>query len=86
MFTLWRQFGRYANGAGRRAGKTLGNRVSPKSKPHRTTIPEIRARKGGEPVVCLTAYTAPMARLLDDHVDLLPRDQVPSDFVSLWII
>jgi 3-methyl-2-oxobutanoate hydroxymethyltransferase len=45
--------------------------VSPKPKPHRTTIPEIRARKGGDPVVCLTAYTAPMARLLDDHVDLL---------------
>lgn len=31
----------------------------------------IRARKGGVPVVCLTAYTYPVARLLDDHVDLL---------------
>ena len=28
-------------------------------------------RKGGGPYVCLTAYTAPMARLLDPHVDLL---------------
>jgi len=28
-------------------------------------------RKGGEPYVCLTAYSAPMARLLDPHVDLL---------------
>jgi 3-methyl-2-oxobutanoate hydroxymethyltransferase len=31
----------------------------------------IRARKGGVPIVCLTAYTYPVARLLDDHVDLL---------------
>ena len=29
------------------------------------TPPDIRGRKGGEPIVCLTAYTAPMARLLD---------------------
>jgi 3-methyl-2-oxobutanoate hydroxymethyltransferase len=28
-------------------------------------------RKGGGPYVCLTAYTAPIARLLDPHVDLL---------------
>src|SRR3546814_16255135 len=28
-------------------------------------------RKGGDPIVCLTAYSAPMARLLDPHVDLL---------------
>src|SRR5580704_10790315 len=27
--------------------------------------------KGGTPIVCLTAYTAPMARLLDRYVDLL---------------
>lgn len=31
----------------------------------------IRGRKGGVPIVCLTAYTYPVARLLDDHVDLL---------------
>ena len=35
------------------------------------TVPQIAARKGGEPVVMLTAYTAPMARLLDPHVDAL---------------
>ena len=35
------------------------------------TVPEIAARKGGEPIVCLTAYTAPMARHLDPHVDIL---------------
>jgi 3-methyl-2-oxobutanoate hydroxymethyltransferase len=28
-------------------------------------------RKGGAPIVFLTAYTAPMARLLDPHVDVL---------------
>jgi 3-methyl-2-oxobutanoate hydroxymethyltransferase len=37
----------------------------------RTTAPDIAARKGGSPVVCLTAYTAPMAEILDDHCDLL---------------
>ena len=37
----------------------------------RTTVPEIRAHKGGEPVVCIAAYTTPMARLMDPHVDLL---------------
>lgn len=37
----------------------------------RITVPQIAARKGGEPIVCLTAYTAPMARLLDPHCDLL---------------
>ena len=37
----------------------------------RISIPEIRARKGGQPIVCLTAYTAPMAKILDRHADLL---------------
>lgn len=37
----------------------------------RLSAPDITARKGGEPVVCLTAYTAPMAALLDPHCDLL---------------
>jgi 3-methyl-2-oxobutanoate hydroxymethyltransferase len=35
------------------------------------TVPALRARKGSTPIVCLTAYTAPMARLLDQAVDLL---------------
>jgi 3-methyl-2-oxobutanoate hydroxymethyltransferase len=35
------------------------------------TVPEIATRKGGTPIVCLTAYTTPMARLLDPHVDVL---------------
>jgi 3-methyl-2-oxobutanoate hydroxymethyltransferase len=37
----------------------------------RITIPEIRARKGKEPVVCLTAYTVLTAHWLDAHTDLL---------------
>ena len=35
------------------------------------TVPDIAARKGSTPIVCLTAYTTPMARLLDPHVDVL---------------
>jgi len=31
----------------------------------------LRARKGGLPIVCLTAYTAPMARIVDAHADLI---------------
>ncbi|WP_353858975.1 3-methyl-2-oxobutanoate hydroxymethyltransferase [Azospirillum formosense] len=37
----------------------------------RVSVPALRARKSGEPIVCLTAYTTPVARLLDPHVDLL---------------
>ena len=37
----------------------------------RVAAPDIRARKGGDPIVCLTAYDAPTAALLDDHCDLL---------------
>ena len=35
------------------------------------TVPALRARKGHAPIVCLTAYTTPMAKWLDAHVDLL---------------
>jgi 3-methyl-2-oxobutanoate hydroxymethyltransferase len=37
----------------------------------RITVPQIRARKGATPIVCLTCYHAHTARLLDDHVDLM---------------
>ncbi len=37
----------------------------------RKTVRDIAAAKGGEPLVCLTAYDAPMAALLDPHCDLL---------------
>jgi 3-methyl-2-oxobutanoate hydroxymethyltransferase len=37
----------------------------------RVTVPELTARKGGTPIVSLTAYTTPMARQLDPYVDML---------------
>lgn len=37
----------------------------------RITVPEIMARKGREPIVCLTSYHAHTARLIDPYVDLL---------------
>ncbi|HEY8571169.1 3-methyl-2-oxobutanoate hydroxymethyltransferase [Phenylobacterium sp.] len=37
----------------------------------RLAAPDITLRKGQTPVVCLTAYTAPMAELLDEHCDLM---------------
>lgn len=43
--------------------------VSKKSS--RVTIPDLVARKGGTPVVCLTAYTKPIAEILDNYVDLV---------------
>ena len=36
-----------------------------------TTAKDIAARKGGTPIVCLTAYITPMAARLDKHCDLL---------------
>ena len=44
--------------------------ATPDRKPRLTPV-EIRARKGGEPVVCLTAYTTPVAELVDRHCDLV---------------
>src|SRR5665213_2805086 len=35
------------------------------------TAPQISARKGVDPIVCLTAYTAPVAAILDEVCDLL---------------
>ncbi|MBT6801271.1 MAG: 3-methyl-2-oxobutanoate hydroxymethyltransferase [Rhodospirillales bacterium] len=35
------------------------------------TVPELAARKGTTPIVCLTAYTTPMARIMDPHEDIL---------------
>src|ERR1700758_3439261 len=37
----------------------------------RITAPDIAARKGKAPIVCLTAYTTPVAEVLDAHCDLL---------------
>ena len=37
----------------------------------RKSVRDIRGMKGGAPIVCLTAYTAPVAKLADAHADLL---------------
>lgn len=44
--------------------------ATPDRKPRLGAV-DIRARKGHEPIVCLTAYTTPMARLVDRHCDLV---------------
>ena len=41
------------------------------SKPRAFTPPDIQKRKGQQPIVCVTSYTAPMAQLVDPHVDLI---------------
>jgi len=47
--------------------------LSPYLEAMRKTVPDIAARKGAanSPLVCLTAYTAPMAAVFDQHCDLL---------------
>ena len=37
----------------------------------RLTAPDIRARKGADPIVCLTSYHAHTARILDQHCDVI---------------
>lgn len=37
----------------------------------RLTAPDILARKGGEPIVCLTSYHAHTARLVDKYCDII---------------
>jgi 3-methyl-2-oxobutanoate hydroxymethyltransferase len=45
--------------------------VSKQELSRRVTVPAIQALKGRAKIVCLTAYTAPVATLLDPHVDVL---------------
>lgn len=48
------------------------SRANPTPAPmKRLTVPAVRARKGGDPLVMLTAYTVRMAQLLDPHCDML---------------
>lgn len=51
---------------------TSTSRANPTPQPmKRLTVPRIRQRKGGEPLVMLTAYTVRTAQLLDPHCDML---------------
>ncbi|MCA3255200.1 MAG: 3-methyl-2-oxobutanoate hydroxymethyltransferase [Alphaproteobacteria bacterium] len=51
---------------------TATSRAHPVPEPvRRLTVPAIQQRKGGAPIVMLTAYTARMAQLLDPHCDVL---------------
>ncbi len=45
--------------------------MSAQNSKKRTSTADISARKGGEPIVCLTAYDAPTAAILDEQCDLL---------------
>ncbi len=49
------------------------------------TPPDVRMRKGQTPLVCLTAYTTPIARLVDPHCDIvLVGDSVGMVLHGLW--
>jgi len=51
---------------------TSTSRAHPTPAPmRRLTVPKLQERKGGDPIVALTAYTTRMAQLLDPHCDLL---------------
>ena len=45
--------------------------MSVQGRPRRVSATQIQARKGGDKIVCLTAYTAPVARIVDAACDLL---------------
>jgi 3-methyl-2-oxobutanoate hydroxymethyltransferase len=45
--------------------------MSAQAPQRRITAPDIRARKGGEPIVALTSYHAHTARILDEHCDVI---------------
>jgi len=45
--------------------------MSVHSEARRISVPEIKARKGREPIVSLTCYHAHTAKLLDRHVDVM---------------
>jgi 3-methyl-2-oxobutanoate hydroxymethyltransferase len=45
--------------------------MSSQTETRRLTAPDIRARKGGQPIVALTAYHAHTARLVDQHCDVI---------------
>ena len=55
----------------RRAGVREVTAMSVQDEIRRLTAPDILARKGGEPIVCLTSYHAHTARLVDKYCDVI---------------
>ena len=47
----------------------MGTEIANNLKP--LTVPAVAARKGTTPLVCLTAYSAPQAALVDPHCDIV---------------
>ena len=45
--------------------------MSAQTQIRRKTVRDIAKAKGGTPLVCLTAYDAPRAALIDEHVDVI---------------
>src|ERR1700683_2393089 len=45
--------------------------MSAQNEVRRLTAPDILARKGGDPIVCLTSYHAHAARIVDAYCDLI---------------
>ena len=62
---------RVPSGRDRRAGIRALASMSVQNEIRRLTAPDIRARKGGEPIVCLTSYHAHTARILDAYCDVI---------------
>jgi 3-methyl-2-oxobutanoate hydroxymethyltransferase len=52
-------------------GSKIEDAMSTQSRTRRLSASQIQKRKGGDKLVCLTAYTASVARHLDEEVDLL---------------
>src|SRR5262245_27508985 len=59
------EMGMSVHDSGAATGKATGAKLT------RVSVSDLVARKGKDKIVCLTAYTTPMARALDPHVDLL---------------
>ena len=55
----------------RNAGARSADAMSVHDEIRRLTAPDIGARKGGEPIVCLTSYHAHTARILDGYCDVI---------------
>lgn len=56
---------------GTRHHAALEEEVSVHAEIRRISVPELTAYKGQKKIVALTAYSAPIARLLDEHLDMI---------------